>query len=169
MIHTGCKPFYCPICNFFFSQSGVLKITLGSTYNQILSLSFKQKYIYFKSKLQETYKIDTHNCNNTSARNVTKLSGHVGTSNSIFVRFTQEMNPLTAFDLLAMSSSFLSLVFWSKHYILYVSSQITHFTALHCTALYLNPWRTSIDKFKPLTQLKATFVIKIMKLFDTYL
>ena len=47
-------------------------------------------------------------------------------------------------------------------------ASLTHVTA-HYVEKYLNPWRTSIDILKPLTQVKSTFVIKIMKLFDTYL
>ena len=101
IIHIGYEPFDCPICNFSFTQSCVLKNHIWIHIKQN-AVSFKHKYIYSKSKLQETYKRHTHNCKNTSERNVTKLYGLVGTSNSIFVRFTQEMNLLTAFNLLAI-------------------------------------------------------------------
>ena len=45
---------------------------------------------------------------------------------------------------------------------------MTHFTAL-LVEKYFNPWHTSLYTLKTPTQLKETFVIKIMKLCDTYL
>ena len=95
-IHTVYEHFVGPICNFFFTQSGVLK---------------SHKYIYLQDTIQDTYKRHTHKWYNTSARYVTKLSWHVRTSKHILLRFTQEMNLLTAFDFSTIPSPFLSLVF----------------------------------------------------------